>query len=98
MINHRDLGNYTFHLDQNTAVLFCDNETNLKRLYDTENKSDYTKDGINDYLIYKNNDAVNHNAIGTKAAANYDLTVKAGSYTTLRFRLEANNNKNAFDD
>jgi hypothetical protein len=98
MINHRDLGSYTFHLDQKTDVLFCDNETNLKRLYNTENKSDYTKDGINDYLIYKNNDVVNHNAIGTKAAANYDLVIKAGSYTTLRFRLEANNRTNVFDD
>jgi hypothetical protein len=98
IINHRDLGNFTFHLDLKTEVLFCDNETNFKRLYGTENKSAYTKDSINDYLIYKNNNVVNHNAIGTKAAANYDLTIKAGSYATIRFRLEDNNNTNAFDD
>src|SRR5581483_9495584 len=38
MINHRDLGDYTFHLDTHTSLLFCDNETNLKRLYNAENK------------------------------------------------------------
>ena len=31
MIHHRSLGNYTFHLDSKTQLLFCDNETNLRK-------------------------------------------------------------------
>ncbi len=98
MISHSNLGDYTFHLDVKTELLFCDNETNQARLYGVENKSEFTKDGVNDYLVYKDHNAINHNANGTKVAANYDLVIKAGSYKTLRFRLEANNKIHAFED
>src|SRR4051812_42358320 len=50
MISHRSLGDYMFHIDVKTGLLFCDNETNLKRLYGDKNKSAFTKDGINDFL------------------------------------------------
>ena len=98
MINHRGLGDYTFHLDTHTSLLFCDNENNLKRLYGVENKSRYTKDGINDFLVYRNESAININASGTKVAANYDIVINANSSITLRFRLESNNVSNAFKD
>lgn len=98
MISHRDLGDFTFHIDVKSELLFCDNETNLKRLNGMENLSSFTKDGINDYLLYKNYEAINKNVCGTKVAANYDITVKAGSSVKLRFRLETNNKKYAFED
>jgi Mannosylglycerate hydrolase MGH1-like glycoside hydrolase domain len=86
-IIHRDLGNYTFYTDAKNDVLFCDNETNLKRFYGGENRSAFTKDAINDYLVHNHRNAVNKNAIGTKAAVNYDIMVNAGQSVTLRFRL-----------
>src|SRR3954468_11814047 len=78
-ISHRDLGDYTFHLDVKTELLFCDNETNLKILYGVDNRSPFTKDGINDFLVCGKHHAINTYATGTKVAMNYDITVKAGS-------------------
>src|SRR4051794_24287297 len=98
IFSHRRLVDYTFHLDIKTELLFCDNETNCKRLYDVENNSAFTKDGINDYLVYKNVNAISNNAFGTKAAANYDITINAGSSATMRFRLEPNNRTYVFED
>ena len=87
MIMHRDLGNYTFYLDAKTDTLFCDNETNFERFNGVENRSAFTKDGVNDFLVHNRHQAVNKSAMGTKAAANYDIVVNAGSTATLRFRL-----------
>jgi len=98
MIHHRSLGNYTFHLDSKTQLLFCDNETNRERLYGVENVLTFTKDGINDYVVHNDHSAINTNAFGTKVAANYDISVKARSSVTLRFRLEPNNISHPFQD
>jgi hypothetical protein len=98
MIHHRSLGNYTFHFDSKTQLLFCDNESNLERLYDVENIAAFTKDGVNDYLLYNDHSAINTNAVGTKGAANYDISIKAHSSVTLRFRLEPDNISHPFED
>ncbi|MBO9203817.1 MULTISPECIES: MGH1-like glycoside hydrolase domain-containing protein [Niastella] len=97
-ITHRDLGSYTFYTNAKADTLFCDNETNLKKLYGVENGSPFTKDGINDYLVHRHNDAVNIDATGTKAAINYDIVVNAGLSVTLRFRLGPGNINQPFKD
>ena len=98
IVEHRGLNNFILHLQQKTELLFCDNETNNERLYSSPNHSLLTKDGINDYLVDGKADSVNINDQGTKVAANYDLAIKAGQSQTLRLRLEAKNNQQAFDD
>ncbi len=98
IISQKDLGYYKLHVEGTPQVLFCDNETNNKRLYGVDNTHVYSKDGINDFIVNGNVHAVNNNARGTKAAANYDVLVKAGSSVTIRLRLEAEGLKNAFDD
>src|SRR5690606_15079785 len=40
-------GNYTAYFDGKPELLFCDNETNNKKLFGSENLSEFTKDGIN---------------------------------------------------
>ena len=54
-------------------LLFTENETNDQRLYGTDNPSPYVKDGINDYIVHGQQEAVNPQHIGTKAAAHYHL-------------------------
>ncbi len=98
IINHKSLGDFRLHLDTKADILFCDNETNLKRLYDTENQSDYTKDSITEYLVNGNEKAVNPKAKGTKATLNYDLTIKAGTAKTIRLRLSNGKQEAAFSD
>jgi Glycosyl hydrolase family 63 C-terminal domain len=98
IINHKNLGQFTLHLDGKPSLLFCDNESNNKKLYGVDNASAFCKDGINDLLVNKNGNAVNTLQSGTKAAANYDITVKAGQSVTIRLRLEGNNMVHPFKD
>lgn len=93
LADHQALGHLTLHLDNKAPLLFCNNETNLKKLYSIENKDLFVKDGINEFLIDGNNEAASFDAPGTKAAANYDLTIKAKETTTIRLRLSAPNNQ-----
>jgi hypothetical protein len=97
MIDHKTLGQLTLHLDKKTSLLFCDNESNRKKLYDVSNVSSYCKDGINEYIVHNNEHAINEEQ-GTKAAANYDMIVKAGQSVTIRLRLEGNNHAHPFLD
>ncbi len=97
-IIHRDFGDYTFYTDAKADILFCDNETNFKKFYGGENRSAFTKDGVNDYLVHNHHHAVNSNGFGTKAAANYDIVVNAGLSVTLHFRLAPGNITNPFEN
>jgi hypothetical protein len=73
------------------ALLFTDNETNFKRLFGVENRSQYLKDAFHEYLIRGNEGAVNPAQTGTKAAALYRLDIPAGSAATLRLRFTDQN-------
>jgi len=68
-------------------LLFTENETNHRRLYGTANGSPYVKDGINDYVVNGEKEAVNPSATGTKAAARYRLQVPARGSVSLRLRF-----------
>jgi hypothetical protein len=98
IINHKNLGQFTLHFDGKPSLMFCDNESNNKKLYGVDNASAFCKDGINDLLVNKNGNAVNTLQSGTKAAANYDITVTAGQSVTIRLRLEGNNMVHPFKD
>jgi hypothetical protein len=68
-------------------ILFCDNETNVRRLEGTSAPGAYFKDGINDYLVRGDHAAVNPARLGTKAAAHYLLRLAGGEEQQLRLRL-----------
>src|SRR5262249_1288664 len=76
----------TLLLDGTPELLFTQNETNCRRLYGFENDSPYVKDGINDYLIHGQQDAVSRTS-GTKAAGRYHLNIGPGESVTLRLRF-----------
>ncbi len=86
-IKHQKLGIYHMYCDGNPELLFCDNDTNYKKLYNAPNSSAYCKDGINNYLVNGDKDAVNPAKKGTKAAVNYLVTVKGGKSVELVLRL-----------
>jgi Glycosyl hydrolase family 63 C-terminal domain len=67
--------------------LFCENETNNKRLWGIADTGEYFKDGINDYVVAGDRRAVNPARLGTKAAAHYRLMVPAGGSARVRLRL-----------
>ena len=68
-------------------LLFTENETNNRRLFDTENPSPYVKDGINDFLIHGVKTAINPADQGTKASAHYDFVVPPGGSVQARLRF-----------
>ena len=84
---HSELGNRWLYCEGNAQTLFTENETNTELLWNQPNRTPYVKDGINNYLVAGKKDAVNPARTGTKAAAQYQITVKAGGTQVIRLRL-----------
>ena len=68
------------------TLVFCENETNLRRLYGVAPATPYPKDGINDHVIH-GAATVNPDRRGTKCAFWYRLEVPPGATAELRLRL-----------
>ena len=66
-IDHPVYGRRYLYLENKPAVLFTENETNSRRLYDAPGPV-FCKDGINDFVVNGRIDAVNPDSEGTKAA------------------------------
>jgi hypothetical protein len=75
------------YCDGDAPLLFTENETNNQRIFGTANASPYVKDGINNFVVNGQRDAVNPAQTGTKAAAHYRLNVKGGESATIQLRL-----------
>ncbi len=97
-LNHDQPGNRWLHCEGSPELLFTENETNAKRLFGVENRTPYVKDGINDYVVHGAADAVNPAHIGTKAAADYPITLAPGETKVIRLRLSNSDfkSKNGF--
>ena len=68
-------------------LLFTENQTNTRRLYNHDNGVRYAKDAINDYVVHGIREAVNPEQRGTKASAQYRLSIAPGATATVRLRL-----------
>ncbi len=66
--------------------LFCENETNVERLFGAPSPTPYPKDGINDHVI-SGAATVNPAQQGTKCAFWYKLSIAPGETAELRLRL-----------
>jgi len=95
-VYHKDLGQFWLKTEGEPGFLFCDNETNTRRLYNYADGKQFYKDGINDHLIYGSN-TVNPKSTGTKAAVNYDIKIPAKQSVTIRLWL-TQDPKNTFED
>jgi hypothetical protein len=67
-------------------LLFCENETNLHRLYGVSTGSRWPKDGINDHVV-DGAETVNPELLGTKCAVWYRVSLNAGETAEIRLRL-----------
>jgi len=76
-------------------LLFCENETNVARLFDSPETIPFPKDGINDHVV-SGAPTVNPQQRGTKCAAWYKLTVEPGATAELRLRLRATSSDQPF--
>jgi Glycosyl hydrolase family 63 C-terminal domain len=89
-VQHPDLGELRLDFDSASTLLFCDNDTNPRRLFGMQEVSGYFKDAFHEYLVQGRPDAVNPDRVGTKAGALYEMNVAAGATAKLRLRLSAN--------
>ena len=85
--SHAQLGDRYLYCEGDVPLLFTENETNSERIFDIPNLSPYVKDGINNYVVAGNHNAVNPEKAGTKSAVHYQLVVGAGETTAIRLRL-----------
>lgn len=95
-ISHAQLGIYYFLADGAADWLFCENETNNQRLFNAPNTSPSCKDGINDFIVQGQRQALNKNAAGTKVAALFQSVVPAGGEEVFRMRLTRENHSKGF--
>jgi hypothetical protein len=83
---HAILGAYELHIDSAAPLLFCENETNVARLFNQSNTTPYPKDGINDHVLH-GAATINPAQCGTKAAAHHRVTIAPRATAVLRLRL-----------
>ncbi len=79
------MGRMRLCADRDVEFLFCENETNVTRLYGLVAEGPF-KDGINDYLIDGNENAVRRDA-GSRCAALWRTDIAAGGSASLILRL-----------
>ena len=86
-LDHQYYGARWLYCEGAPYLLFTENETNNRRLFDVDNASPYVKDGVNDFIVHGVKSAVNPNDQGTKASAHYEFAVPPGKSVETRLRL-----------
>lgn len=86
-IEHQELGNYKLYFENDPEILFCDNDTNIERLYGIKKEDSFYKDGINNFIVEGNREAVNSNSEGTKAGLNYKFIIPGKKSKSIKLRL-----------
>jgi Mannosylglycerate hydrolase MGH1-like glycoside hydrolase domain len=87
LAKHVQAGTYFLQTQGSPALLFCENETNFKRLFSYANPTPYCKDGFHEWIVEKNRNAINPEQTGTKCAAYYQLNVAPDAQQLVRLRL-----------
>ncbi|MCI0360731.1 MAG: glucosidase [Planctomycetaceae bacterium] len=94
---HLRLGAYRLYCDGSPELLFCENETNSRRLFGQDEAGPF-KDGFHDFVIHGEKSAVSADQRGTKAAAHYVFDVPAQGSVRIRLRLAADELSAPFGD
>jgi len=85
-IDHPFLGDLEMLGGEPSELLFCENETNVHRLYGAASTTPWPKDGINDHVIH-GAATVDPEGRGTKGAFWYQVMVAPRATAELRLRL-----------
>ena len=85
-VEHAALGHFRLACDGQPTLLFCDNETNLRRHFQQPDAPGFFKDAFHEHVV-AGKGAVNPAQVGTKAGALYALKLPAGGSQQVRLRL-----------
>jgi hypothetical protein len=97
-VDHPQLRQLRLVCDGRPEFLFCQNETNITRLYGISAPEYHFKDGINNYVVNGDTAAVNPDPRGTKVAAHHKLSLTPGESRRLRARLTPVGHASGLDD
>ncbi len=86
-----------FAWDYEGQALFCENDTNYRKLYG-QPPAGFAKDGVNDFVVHGDWTAINPAGRGTKAAILHTLTLAPGATATIRLRLRPRSAGDPFAD
>ncbi|MBN1967578.1 MAG: glucosidase, partial [Anaerolineae bacterium] len=87
LADHPALGTYYCYAEDAADLLFTENETNMRLLYDSPNASPYVKDAFHRCLVDGEAEAVNPEHAGTKVAAVYRGAISPGRTRVVHLRL-----------
>ncbi|HKS90008.1 MAG TPA: glucosidase, partial [Stellaceae bacterium] len=85
-VEHPNLPPLRLVCDGAPELLFCDNESNVARLWG-QPRTGFPKDAIGDFIVAGDHASVNPERCGTKAAAHYRFTIPSGGAVQVRLRL-----------
>jgi hypothetical protein len=86
-LNHPTYGKRWLYYDGSAELLFTENETNRRRLFNAPESGLCKKDGINDYIVHRSRESVSPKSEGTKATVHYVVGIAAGDSVSVRLRL-----------
>jgi hypothetical protein len=95
--HQNNLGNFHFYAHDPKKMLYTENETNFEALWGSPNRTSYTKDGIERYLVHGEYDKVNPEERGSKVAAHYELVLQPGESQSVYVRLTNKEINTPFD-
>lgn len=93
---HNQTGKYYFYAAYNKEFIFCENETNVYRLFGEANAHASAKDGINDYIVKGDLGALSPESKGSKCAAWYKFHIPAGEEKEIQLRLSKSSHADPF--
>ncbi len=99
---HETLQRFTWQLGASPdgtlpTLLFTENATNTRALYNDARGTKFTKDAFHRYVVNGESTAINPKRDGTKACAHYRLTLAAGESQTVLLRLAEGEGTGALD-
>ncbi len=80
---------FSYETAEAPEILFTENETNTRRLFNFGEKDAFVKDAFHEYVVHGRTEAVNAKGYGTKAALHYVLEVPAGGSRVIQLRLHS---------
>ena len=86
---HPELGRFSYYVDPargEPQLWFCENETNMRRIFGSEAGPTYPKDAFHEYLVARRDGAVEYEN-GTKSAAHFVFDIPAQGSASVRTRL-----------
>ena len=96
VIEHPELGTMHAAIEGEQDLLWCENESNVERLWNVPGEGRLSKDGINEYVVNGDTRAVGAAGPGTKVAAHHQFMIDPGASKVIRVRLSRDSLKTPF--